>query len=182
VRVPNAVPYLFTALRVAAPLSVIYAYVSEYFGGAQNGLGNRITSNIANSKNASGWAYVAGACLLGLGFYIIANVLERVAHPAALHTDGRKAHERAAHRPWDKIHSEGEEQAMRKQKSRVHSPHGGVVVRGRACGDDETSSDTTAAPAEETTAPRGDHRTEETTAPADTMHRPTPWQWVTAPS
>lgn len=81
VRVPNAVPYLFTALRVAAPLSVIYAYVSEYFGGAQNGLGNRITSNIVNSKNAVGWAYVAGACLLGLGFYFIANLLERVATP-----------------------------------------------------------------------------------------------------
>ena len=90
VRVPNAIPYLFTALRVAAPLSVIYAYVSEYFGGAQNGLGNRITSNIANSKNAAGWAYVAGACLLGLGFYIIANVLERVATP------GGAAHRRQA--------------------------------------------------------------------------------------
>ena len=36
VRIPNAVPYLFTALRVAAPLSVIYAYVSEYFGGAHH--------------------------------------------------------------------------------------------------------------------------------------------------
>ena len=42
VRVPNAVPYLFTALRIAAPLSVIYAYVSEYFGGAQNGLGSTV--------------------------------------------------------------------------------------------------------------------------------------------
>ena len=81
VRVPNAVPYLFTALRVAAPISVIYAYVSEYFGGAQNGLGARITSNIQNSKNAIGWAYVGGACLLGLTFYIIANALERVATP-----------------------------------------------------------------------------------------------------
>jgi NitT/TauT family transport system permease protein len=85
VRVPNAVPYLFTALRVAAPLSVIYAYVSEYFGGRQNGLGQRISSNISNSKNAAGWAYVAGACLLGLGFYIIANVLERVATPGGTH-------------------------------------------------------------------------------------------------
>lgn len=81
VRIPNAVPYLFTALRVAAPLSVIYAYVSEYFGGAQNGLGARITSNIVNSKNAIGWAYVGGACLLGLAFYTIANVLERVCTP-----------------------------------------------------------------------------------------------------
>ena len=62
VRVPNAVPYLFTALKVAAPLSVIYAYVSEYFGGAQDGLGSRIASNIANSKmrwaGHTCWAHV----------------------------------------------------------------------------------------------------------------------------
>ena len=79
VRVPNAIPYFFTALRIAAPLSVIYAYVSEYFGGAQNGLGSRISSNIANSKNGVGWAYVAGACLLGLGFYVISIIVETVA-------------------------------------------------------------------------------------------------------
>jgi NitT/TauT family transport system permease protein len=81
VRVPNAVPFLFTALRISAPLSVIYAYVSEYFGGAQNGLGNRISSNIANSKNAVGWAYVFGACLLGLAFYLISIAMERLATP-----------------------------------------------------------------------------------------------------
>ena len=91
VRVPNAVPYLFTALRVAAPLSVIYAYVSEYFGGSQNGLGARITSNVKTSKIAVGWAYVAGACLLGLAFYIIANVLERVATPGGAANRTREA-------------------------------------------------------------------------------------------
>ncbi|NDC26950.1 MAG: ABC transporter permease subunit [Actinobacteria bacterium] len=78
VRVPNAVPYLFTALKIAAPASVITAFVSEYFGGSQNGLGSRITSNIANSKNAAAWAYVLGACLLGLVFYIVSVVLENV--------------------------------------------------------------------------------------------------------
>jgi NitT/TauT family transport system permease protein len=91
VRVPNAIPYLFTALKVAAPLSVIYAYVSEYFGGAQNGLGSRITSNIANSKNAVGWAYVLGACLLGLTFYLISIAVESVVtpgHPAQRNRDG----------------------------------------------------------------------------------------------
>ena len=91
VRVPNAVPYLFTALRVAAPLSVIYAYVSEYFGGAQNGLGARISSNIKTSKNAAGWAYVGGACLLGLAFYIIANLVERVATPVGAANRTREA-------------------------------------------------------------------------------------------
>jgi NitT/TauT family transport system permease protein len=79
VRVPNAVPYLFTALKVAAPASVITAFVSEYFGGLQNGLGSRITSNIANSKNAAAWAYVLGACLLGLAFYIVSIILEGIA-------------------------------------------------------------------------------------------------------
>jgi NitT/TauT family transport system permease protein len=79
VRVPNAVPYLFTALKIAAPVSVITAFVSEYFGGAQNGLGSRITSNIANSKNAAAWAYVLGACLLGLTFYAVSIVLESAA-------------------------------------------------------------------------------------------------------
>ena len=38
-RIPNAVPYLFTALKIAAPLAVITAFVAEYFGGPQNGLG-----------------------------------------------------------------------------------------------------------------------------------------------
>lgn len=81
VRIPNAVPFLFTALKVAAPASVITAFVSEYFGGSQNGLGSRITSNIAISKNAVAWAYVLGACLLGLVFYIASSVLEGIATP-----------------------------------------------------------------------------------------------------
>jgi NitT/TauT family transport system permease protein len=81
VRIPNAVPYLFTALKIAAPASVITAFVSEYFGGSQNGLGSRIASNIANSKNAVAWAYVLGACLLGLVFYVISSVLEGVSTP-----------------------------------------------------------------------------------------------------
>lgn len=81
VRVPNAVPYLFTALRISAPLAVIYAYVAEYVGGAQTGLGSRITSNIANSKNAAAWAYVFGACLVGLTFYLVATLLESLATP-----------------------------------------------------------------------------------------------------
>jgi len=81
VRIPNAVPYLFTALKIAAPAAVITAFVSEYFGGSQNGLGNRITSNIASSRNATAWAYVLGACFLGLVFYLISILLETVVTP-----------------------------------------------------------------------------------------------------
>ncbi len=81
VRVPNAVPYLFTALRIAAPAAVITAFVSEYFGGSQNGLGSRIVASISISKNATAWAYVLGACLLGLAFYLVAVGLEVLATP-----------------------------------------------------------------------------------------------------
>jgi NitT/TauT family transport system permease protein len=76
VRVPNAVPYLFTALKIAAPVAVITAFVAEYFGGKQNGLGTRIATNISNSKNAVAWAYVGGACLLGLAFYLVSTAME----------------------------------------------------------------------------------------------------------
>ena len=75
-RIPNALPYLFTALKIAAPTSVITAFVSEYFGGRQNGLGYFIPSNFANSRNAVAWAYVIGACLLGLVFYLVSIALE----------------------------------------------------------------------------------------------------------
>jgi len=77
-RIPNALPYLFTALKIAAPTAVITAFVSEYFGGRQNGLGYFIPSNFANSKNAVAWAYVIGACLLGLTFYLVSVILESI--------------------------------------------------------------------------------------------------------
>jgi NitT/TauT family transport system permease protein len=75
-RIPNALPFLFTALKIAAPLSVITAFVAEYFGGSQNGLGSRITSNISASRNAVAWAYVFSAMLLGLLFYVVFTALE----------------------------------------------------------------------------------------------------------
>ncbi|GAC1600890.1 MAG: ABC transporter permease [Acidimicrobiales bacterium] len=81
VRVPGAMAYFAIALKVSAPLAVVTAFVSEYFGGRQNGLGNRITSAIANSKDAAGWAYVVAACAVGIVFYIGATGVERLATP-----------------------------------------------------------------------------------------------------
>lgn len=81
VRLPNSMPFLFTAIKIAAPLSVTTAFVSEYFGGTQDGLGQKIPAAMANSKDPLGWAYVGAACVLGLGFFVAANVLEYVAVP-----------------------------------------------------------------------------------------------------
>ena len=88
VRVPNALSFLFVALKQAAPLAVVTAFVSEYFGGNQNGLGSKITSAIASSKDTTGWAYVLAACLLGVVFYVVSTVLEYVAMPWARHRSG----------------------------------------------------------------------------------------------
>ena len=74
--------YLFTALKIAAPVAVITAFVAEYFGGSQNGLGYGITSNAAVSRTAASWAYVIGACTLGLLFYGAAVLLERWVSPS----------------------------------------------------------------------------------------------------
>lgn len=81
VRVPGALPFVFTGLRLAASLAVIAAVVAEYFGGRQNGLGTRITSAAANTAYPRAWAYVAAACALGLLFYLVATALERIATP-----------------------------------------------------------------------------------------------------
>ena len=79
VRIPGAVPYMFTGLRVASSLAVISAVVAEYFGGLQNGLGTRITSAASNTAYARAWAYVVAAVVLGLVFYLGALGAERAA-------------------------------------------------------------------------------------------------------
>jgi len=81
VRLPSALPFVFTGLRQASSLAVIAAVVAEYFGGLQNGLGSRITSAAAFTAYPRAWAFVVGACLLGLVFYLTTLLLERLAMP-----------------------------------------------------------------------------------------------------
>lgn len=80
-RIPNAIPFLFTSLKVAAPMAVIAALVAEYFGGPQEGLGSRIASSAANTAYGRAWAYVVAAVLLGLTFYLVTLALERWTAP-----------------------------------------------------------------------------------------------------
>jgi NitT/TauT family transport system permease protein len=89
VRLPNALPFLFTGLKLAASLCVIAAVVAEYFGGLQNGLGSRITSAASNSAYGRAWAYVLASCLLGLVFYLGALLAERAAMPWRARRDAR---------------------------------------------------------------------------------------------
>jgi NitT/TauT family transport system permease protein len=79
VTLPTAAPYLFTGLRIASSLAVISALVAEYFGGPIGGLGKSITSAASSSNYPLAWAYVLGAIVLGLVFYCVALLAERIA-------------------------------------------------------------------------------------------------------
>jgi NitT/TauT family transport system permease protein len=78
VRVPTALPYLFTALKVASVLSMIGAIVGEYFGGAFTALGVLINSDANTFDFRTAWAGILVASLLGIAMYAGVVVLERV--------------------------------------------------------------------------------------------------------
>ena len=78
VRVPTALPYVFTALKVASVLSMIGAIVGEYFGGSFNALGVLI-NNDANVFNfVQAWAGILVASLLGISLYAAVVAAERL--------------------------------------------------------------------------------------------------------
>jgi NitT/TauT family transport system permease protein len=80
-RVPNALPYFFTALKIAATLAVIGAVIGEYFGGPRYALGIYISSEAYVFRYPNAWAGIVMACLLGVAFYLAVLVLERLAIP-----------------------------------------------------------------------------------------------------
>ena len=81
VRIPAALPYFFTALKVGATLSLIGAIVGEYFGGANDALGRLIVENAAFLRFSTAWAAIIIAAALGIGFYLLIITIERAAMP-----------------------------------------------------------------------------------------------------
>jgi NitT/TauT family transport system permease protein len=77
-RLPNSVPYIFIALKVSVPASVISALVSEYFAEYIVGVGRQIRENIILAQYATAWAYISVACLIGIIMYAILMVCEGI--------------------------------------------------------------------------------------------------------
>ncbi len=80
-RIPNALPYVFSALRVASALAVIGAVVGEFFGGPRATLGVFITQEAAAFDFARAWTAIVMASLIGIGFYTTVIIAERVLVP-----------------------------------------------------------------------------------------------------
>ncbi|HEU0242758.1 MAG TPA: ABC transporter permease [Candidatus Limnocylindrales bacterium] len=81
VRVPNALPYFFTALKLASTLSLIGAIVAEYFGGQGSVLGRMIVQSASALKFDITWAAVSLAAVAGIAFYLLIAFVERLAIP-----------------------------------------------------------------------------------------------------
>lgn len=77
-RLPNSLPYVFTALRVSVPASVIGALVTEYFAEDTVGVGRQIRENIVKGQYPAAWAYIAVACAIGIIMYAVLMLAERL--------------------------------------------------------------------------------------------------------
>ncbi len=79
VRIPTALPFIFTGLKVATVLAMIGAVVGEYFGGALNALGVLILTRSRLFQFNEAWAGIVMVCLFGIALYIAVAIAERLA-------------------------------------------------------------------------------------------------------
>lgn len=76
-RLPAALPYLFSAMKVAAALSLIGAIVKEYFGGSQARLGQYLTLKAGNFQFEEVWTAILVASAFGIGLYLLITLVEK---------------------------------------------------------------------------------------------------------
>jgi NitT/TauT family transport system permease protein len=79
VRIPTALPFIFTGLKVASVLAMIGAIVAEYFGGTLGDLGTLIRAEYQVFDYTHAWAGIFVACIYGIAFYLVIAVCERLA-------------------------------------------------------------------------------------------------------
>ncbi|MGH2658089.1 MAG: ABC transporter permease [Actinomycetota bacterium] len=87
-RVPASMPYLFTALKISAPASVVGAIIGELPSSIQGGIAGAILNynQYYITSPASLWATNVIAALVGIGFFGAVVVAERFAvHRAPEH-------------------------------------------------------------------------------------------------
>lgn len=84
-RLPAALPFIFTALKINSTLALIGAIVAEFFGTPIVGMGFRISTEVGRMNVDMVWAEIAVAALAGSAFYGAIALLERAStfwHPS----------------------------------------------------------------------------------------------------
>jgi NitT/TauT family transport system permease protein len=85
VRIPNSLPFVFSALKIASVLAMIGAVVGDYFGGSTEALGVQIVSAVSLAQYEKAWAAILVASALGILFYAAVALAERLVlgwHPS----------------------------------------------------------------------------------------------------
>jgi NitT/TauT family transport system permease protein len=77
VRIPTALPFIFSALKIATVLAMIGAIVGDYFGGSQDSLGILIRRSAGIFAFEEAWAAIVVASVLGIAFYAAVALAER---------------------------------------------------------------------------------------------------------
>jgi NitT/TauT family transport system permease protein len=80
-RVPNALPYFLTGLKIATTLSLIGAVVGEYFGGLSATLGRVVVAAASSLRFDVTWAAIVVVSLIGIVMYLMVVGLERLLIP-----------------------------------------------------------------------------------------------------
>ena len=78
VRVPTALPFVFSALKVATVLAMIGAIVADYFG-TFGSLGITIKNSVSLFDFETAWAAILTASILGVAMYVAVSLVERFA-------------------------------------------------------------------------------------------------------
>lgn len=76
-RIPNALPFIFNALKLGTTLAMIGAIVGEFFGAGGQGLGFRIQIEAGRFGFDIVWAAIIVASLVGILWYNLVAWLER---------------------------------------------------------------------------------------------------------
>ena len=80
-RLPNALPYFFTALKIGTTLSLIGAIVGEYFGGSSEVLGRVVVQSASALRFDVTWAAIILAAATGIVMYLAIVAIERAVIP-----------------------------------------------------------------------------------------------------
>ncbi len=76
-RIPMALPFVFSALKINSTLALIGAIVAEFFGSPVAGLGFRISTEAARLNMGLVWAAIAVAAVAGSALYMMLEWVER---------------------------------------------------------------------------------------------------------
>ncbi|MCY7417073.1 MAG: ABC transporter permease subunit [Chloroflexi bacterium] len=82
VRVPNMLPFLFTALKVATTLAFIGALVGEYFGGTSAVIGRVVLTSMSSGSLDLAWAGIIIAAVGAIASYLVVVIPERMLIPS----------------------------------------------------------------------------------------------------